>query len=114
MGADFRSHKVDYPSIGLKSPARGENHDRLGGARFQWQPWRECGVTGRITPTGVVGGFVTAKAGEFLIAVLVCQLRAADRLSIVHVVRKYRRVGSILISHKRPSGNKQDKSCAAI
>ena len=24
----------------------------------QQQPWPECGVTGRITPTGVVGGFV--------------------------------------------------------
>jgi hypothetical protein len=26
--------------------------------RFERQPWRECGVTVRITPTGVVGGFV--------------------------------------------------------
>jgi hypothetical protein len=30
-------------------------------ARFWRQPWRECGVTGRITPTGVVGGFVKPK-----------------------------------------------------
>jgi hypothetical protein len=26
--------------------------------KFERQPRRECGVTGRITPTGVVGGFV--------------------------------------------------------
>ena len=30
-------------------------------ARFWRQPWPECGVTGRITPTGVVGGFVKPK-----------------------------------------------------
>src|SRR5882762_1026886 len=29
---------------------------------IEWrQPWPECGVTGRITPTGVVGGFVKPK-----------------------------------------------------
>jgi hypothetical protein len=43
------------PPYGLQ---HGENHRRFGGARFERQPWRECGVTGRITPTGVVGGFV--------------------------------------------------------
>jgi hypothetical protein len=35
---------------------------------FGRQLWRECGVTGRITPTEVMGGFVTAKAAESLIA----------------------------------------------
>ena len=30
-------------------------------ARFGRQLWRECGVTGRITPTNVMGGFVTPK-----------------------------------------------------
>ena len=34
---------------------------RCDGARFGRQLWRECGVTGRITPTEVMGGFVTPK-----------------------------------------------------
>jgi hypothetical protein len=48
MGPCFR--RDDDNDLGQ----HGENH----GARFERQPQRECGVTGRITPTGVVGGFV--------------------------------------------------------
>ena len=41
----------------------------------------ECGVTGRITPTVVMGGFVIAKAAEIVIARFGCLLKVVIRLS---------------------------------
>jgi len=37
---------------------RPAEYDGFDHARVWRQPWRECGVTGRITPTEVMGGFV--------------------------------------------------------
>jgi hypothetical protein len=59
--SEIRDHNRRHRAPGLRCASSGLQPYELRAARFWRQPWPECGVTGRITPTGVVGGFVKPK-----------------------------------------------------